>query len=68
MVKITSNGRYLAAPTVNGQVFFFNLMTGQVCCILREHDDREVRDVAFHPTRPVFLSCGDGEPGSAFSS
>ncbi|KAI9506887.1 WD40-repeat-containing domain protein, partial [Coemansia spiralis] len=37
LIRITSNGRYLLAPTLNGQVFAFNIATGQVTGILRDH-------------------------------
>ena len=59
LVKITCNGRYIAAPTSQGQVFFFHIATGQITGILSDHDEMEVRDVLFHPTRPYFYSCSD---------
>ncbi|KAG1053228.1 hypothetical protein G6F43_004683 [Rhizopus delemar] len=59
LVKITSNGRYLLAPTIYGQIFVFNMLTEQVTAILKEHQDMEVRDVIFHPYRPLLFSCGD---------
>ncbi|KAJ3124236.1 hypothetical protein HK098_001298 [Nowakowskiella sp. JEL0407] len=57
--KIASNGRYIAAPTFNGQVFIFNIKSGAVTGILRDHKELEVRDVIFHPTRSLLFSCGD---------
>ncbi|KAF9175777.1 hypothetical protein BGX21_005982 [Mortierella sp. AD011] len=61
LIKISSNGRYLLAPTCTGEVFIYNLKTGQVTGILKDHDDVEVRDVIFHPTRPLlFTSADDG--------
>lgn len=36
-VKITSNGRYLLAPTIYGQMFVFNMLTGEVSAIIKEH-------------------------------
>jgi len=61
MVKITSNGRYLLAPTLHGEVFVFNILSGKITAILKDHDDLEVRDVAFHPYRPLlFTSADDG--------
>jgi len=60
LVKITSNGRYLLAPTIYGQIFVFNIKSGQVTAIIKEHQDMEVRDVIFHPYRPLIFSCGDG--------
>ncbi|KAI7864499.1 WD40-repeat-containing domain protein [Spinellus fusiger] len=59
LVKITSNGRYLLAPTIYGQIFVFNLMHGQLTAILKDHQDIEVRDVIFHPYRPLIFSSGD---------
>ncbi|KAK3814440.1 MAG: WD40-repeat-containing domain protein [Benniella sp.] len=61
LIKIASNGRYIMAPTCTGEVFIFNLKTGQVTGILKDHDDVEVRDIIFHPTRPLlFTSADDG--------
>ncbi|KAG0000618.1 hypothetical protein BGZ65_004212 [Modicella reniformis] len=61
LIKIASNGRYILAPTCTGEVFIYNLKTGQVTGILKDHDDVEVRDVIFHPTRPLlFTSADDG--------
>ncbi|CAO3692756.1 unnamed protein product [Rhizopus stolonifer] len=59
LVKITSNGRYLLAPTIYGQIFVFNMLTEQVTAILKDHQDMEVRDVIFHPYRPLLFSSGD---------
>ncbi|KAI9488386.1 WD40-repeat-containing domain protein [Zychaea mexicana] len=59
LVKITSNGRYILAPTIYGQIFVFNILSGQLAAILKEHEDLEVRDVIFHPYRPLIFSSGD---------
>ncbi len=40
LVKITSNGRYLLAPTIYGQIFVFNMLTEQVTAILKEHQGK----------------------------
>lgn len=96
LIKISSNGRYLMAPTCTGEVFIYNLKTGQVTGVLKDHDgtrlfllppifldyssimqglllthffyslsiafiDVEVRDVIFHPTRPLLLTSADGK-------
>ncbi|KAF9964734.1 hypothetical protein BGZ70_006022 [Mortierella alpina] len=62
LIKISSNGRYLMAPTCTGEVFIYNLKTGQVTGVLKDHEDVEVRDVIFHPTRPLlFTSADDGQ-------
>ncbi|KAI8379820.1 WD40-repeat-containing domain protein [Choanephora cucurbitarum] len=39
LVKITSNGRYILAPTIYGQIFVFNMLTGNVSAILKDHQD-----------------------------
>ncbi|KAJ3039586.1 hypothetical protein HDV00_012043 [Rhizophlyctis rosea] len=59
LIKITSNGRYIAAPTYDGAVCMFNMKSGRVSAILRDHQEIEIRDVVFHPTRKMFFSCGD---------
>ncbi|KAG0346494.1 hypothetical protein BG004_001618 [Podila humilis] len=62
LIKIASNGRYMMAPTCTGEVFIYNLKTGQVTGVLKDHDDVEVRDIIFHPTRPLlFTSADDGQ-------
>ncbi|KAI7865731.1 WD40-repeat-containing domain protein [Spinellus fusiger] len=40
LVKITSNGRYILAPTIYGQIFVFNLLTGQLSAILKDHEGK----------------------------
>lgn len=59
LVKITSNGRYILAPTIYGQFFVFNMLTGQVTAVMKEHQEIEVRDVIFHPYFPLIFSSGD---------
>ncbi|CDH56037.1 wd g-beta repeat-containing protein [Lichtheimia corymbifera JMRC:FSU:9682] len=59
LVKIASNGRYIVAPTIYGQLFVFNMLTEQLTGIVKEHQDVEVRDVLFHPYRPLVFSSGD---------
>ncbi|KAG0301980.1 hypothetical protein BGZ99_003248, partial [Dissophora globulifera] len=39
LIKIASNGRYMMAPTCTGEVFIYNLKTGQVTGILKDHDE-----------------------------
>ncbi|KAI8923196.1 WD40-repeat-containing domain protein [Entophlyctis helioformis] len=38
LIKVTSNGRYVAAPTYDGNVCLFNLETGDMVGILQDHD------------------------------
>jgi len=59
MLKINSNGRYILAPTTNGQVFVWNLRSAELVAILNDHSDREVRTILLHPSRKLMLSCGD---------
>ncbi|KAJ1812607.1 hypothetical protein LPJ75_003567, partial [Coemansia sp. RSA 2598] len=59
LIRITSNGRYILAPTLNGQVFIFDIATGQTTGILRDHDTIEVRDCKFHPTKNLLFTCSD---------
>ncbi|KAJ2781526.1 hypothetical protein GGI15_003198 [Coemansia interrupta] len=59
LIRIASNGRYLLAPTLNGQVFVFSLAGGQVTGILRDHETIEVRDCKFHPTKNLVFTCSD---------
>ncbi|SAM02439.1 hypothetical protein [Absidia glauca] len=59
LVKVSSNGRYLLAPTIHGQIFVFNLLSGQLTAILKNHEDMEIRDVMFHPYAPLMFSSSD---------
>ncbi|KAJ3300785.1 hypothetical protein HK104_003755 [Borealophlyctis nickersoniae] len=43
LVKVTSNGRYIAAPTYDGSVVIFNMKSGDVTSILRDHQDGTVK-------------------------
>lgn len=40
LVKVSSNGRYLLAPTIHGQIFVFNLLSGQLTAILKNHEGK----------------------------
>ncbi|KAJ2551890.1 hypothetical protein EV175_003519 [Coemansia sp. RSA 1933] len=68
LIRITSNGRYLLAPTLNGQVFVFSIATGHVTGILRDHDTIEVRDCKFHPTKNLLFTCSDDGTVKAYKS
>ncbi|KAJ3218650.1 hypothetical protein HDU67_004703 [Dinochytrium kinnereticum] len=37
ITKLATNGRYIAAPTCNGKVFFFEIESGNVAAILNNH-------------------------------
>lgn len=41
-VKIASNGRYLLAPTIYGQIFVFNMLTGKASAIVKEHQGTKI--------------------------
>jgi len=60
LIKVTSNGRYIVAPTYDGKLFIFNLKTGKLSGMLHYHEGVEVRDVIFHPHKPLLFSCSDG--------
>ncbi|KAI9255841.1 WD40-repeat-containing domain protein [Helicostylum pulchrum] len=50
LVKITSNGRYILAPTIYGQLFVFNMKTGKVSAIIKEHEDGYVKVYTYTQT------------------
>jgi WD40 repeat protein len=59
-VKIATNGRYVLAPTSDGKIFIWNLLTGGLSGILSDHDyGNAVRDVLFHPYKPLLFTCAD---------
>jgi WD40 repeat protein len=60
-MKMATNKRYLLAPTMDGKVFVWNLRSAQLVGILNDHDGAEIRDIIFHPTKRMLLTCGDGE-------
>lgn len=43
LVKIASNGRYIVAPTIYGQLFIFNMLTEQLTGIVKEHQGKKVK-------------------------
>jgi len=59
LIKLTSNGRYIVAPTYDGKLCIFNLLSGKLVGTLSYHDTVEVRDVVFHPYKPLLFSCSD---------
>ncbi|KAJ3019769.1 hypothetical protein HKX48_001785 [Thoreauomyces humboldtii] len=59
LTKIASNGRYVFAPTYDGGVVIFNLATGDVSGILRDHEGVEVRDVVFGWRSKWVATCSD---------
>lgn len=38
LIKITSNGRYLMAPTIYGQIYVFDMRNGNVSLVIKGHD------------------------------
>lgn len=60
-MKVSSNGRYVTAGTYEGQVYCFNLMTGAVSAILRDHEALEIRDIVFHPYKKMLFTSSDGK-------
>lgn len=67
-INIACNQRYLVAPTVTGTLFFFCLKSGQVLSTYKEHQDVEIRDVVFHPSRKLLFSCGDDGKIAAYTT
>lgn len=67
LMRLTASPHCVLAPTVNGEVFVWSLGTGELCAILRDHDEREVRDIILHPTRPLLLTCADDCKVHAYS-
>ncbi|ORY96382.1 WD40-repeat-containing domain protein [Syncephalastrum racemosum] len=43
LIKITSNGRYLMAPTIYGQIYVFDMRDGNVSLVIKGHDDCRVK-------------------------
>ncbi|CAJ0914441.1 15153_t:CDS:2, partial [Entrophospora sp. SA101] len=39
------------------EVYIFNLRTGKVSGILQDHERYEIRDVLFHPWKPLLFTC-----------
>lgn len=58
--KVTSNGKYVLAGTFDGQVFIFDLASGDTTGILRDHESIEVRDILFHPGKKILFTSSDG--------
>ena len=49
----------MLAPTTVGRIFVWNLRTKELTAVLKGHVG-EVRDILFHPTKRLLLTCGDG--------
>ncbi|KAI8052998.1 WD40-repeat-containing domain protein [Syncephalis plumigaleata] len=43
LVKIASNGRFILAPTLNGQVFLFDIRSGKMLMVLKDSEDGTVK-------------------------
>ncbi|KAK5822562.1 WD40-repeat-containing domain protein, partial [Linnemannia elongata] len=61
LIKISSNGRYLMAPTCTGEVFIYNLKTGQVTGVLKDHDDGQVRVYTYSKAEDLSKALRDSE-------
>lgn len=59
LLRLATNGRYILAPTTEGKVFVWNVRSRELVAILRDHENREVREIKFHPSKRLILSCGD---------
>lgn len=58
-MRFDCNGRYVFGPACDGKVFVFALGSGQLCAMLCDHEEFEVRQVLLHPSKPLFITCGD---------
>lgn len=58
LTKFATNGRYIVAPTSVGKIFVWNLQTNNLVGVMKNHE-AEVREIVFHPFKPLLLSCGD---------
>ncbi|XP_063902028.1 uncharacterized protein LOC135121661 [Zophobas morio] len=61
LCRLATNGLYVAAPTVTGSVFIWNLLSGLKTAVIKEPNaaEREVRDILFHPSRNLLFITGD---------
>jgi len=66
LLKLTSNGRYVAAPTTVGKVFIWNLKSLQLVSVIKKHS-QEVRDIMFHPFKNWMFTCGDDSRINVFA-
>jgi hypothetical protein len=75
LVKISTNGRYILAPNVDGKIFIWNLKSTEKVAVMGDstyynnvkcneilgQGGTPVRDVLFHPTRKLMFACADGK-------
>ncbi|KAI9094710.1 WD40-repeat-containing domain protein [Phlyctochytrium arcticum] len=59
LTKISSNGRYVLAPTYDGAVVIFEMASGGVVGVLRDHEGVEVRDCIWGWRGGEVITCGD---------
>jgi WD40 repeat protein len=58
LLQLSSNGKYVACPSTEGHIFIWNLKTKKLETITKDHI-AEPRQSLFHPSKKLFLSCGD---------
>ncbi|PRP82326.1 hypothetical protein PROFUN_10230 [Planoprotostelium fungivorum] len=56
LMRLATNGRYVASPTTNGKVFLWNLRSKELAAVIR-NGGAEIRDILFHPQSPLLLTC-----------
>lgn len=60
LVHLCTMGRYLFAPTADGRVLVWCIVSGACVALLHDHADTEVRQALYHPTLRLLLTCSDG--------
>ncbi|KNC45917.1 uncharacterized protein AMSG_00032 [Thecamonas trahens ATCC 50062] len=59
LMRATADANYVYAPSVNGEVFIWGIKSAKLVAVLRDHEEREVRDIVVHPHAPLLLTSGD---------
>ena len=59
LLRMKSNGYYVLVPTSNGKIFVFNVLTGFLTCVLADHDQTDIRDISFHPSKKILATCAE---------
>jgi len=58
LTRLGTNSRYVFGPTSFGHIVVWNILTRQVTAHISDHSE-VVRDVIFHKTEPLMITCGD---------
>ena len=57
-----TNGRYVLSSTVDGRIFVWNINNKELTAVIPQNNtdvDFPIRDIVFHPTKPLMIACGD---------